>query len=27
VLYDGWTVDDALASLLARGTGHELEGM
>ena len=27
VLYDGWTVDDALASLLARATGHELEGM
>lgn len=27
VLYDGWTVHDALASLLARATGRELEGM
>jgi glycerol-3-phosphate dehydrogenase (NAD(P)+) len=25
VLYDGWTVDDALASLLARATGQELD--
>jgi len=27
VLYDGWTVEQALASLLARSTGHELEGL